>query len=75
MSKQANRWVELEQAAEVLGDRIEGVPEVAITLGSGLSNAVSLSAQDEEDPSQNGGVTIPWRDMQAICGSGACAAS
>ncbi len=63
MSKQANRWVELEQAAEVLGDRIEGVPEVAITLGSGLSNAVSLSAQDEEDPSQNGGVTIPWQEI------------
>jgi len=63
MSEQAARWAKLEEAAEVLGDRIEGVPEVAITLGSGLSNAVQLAEAEGESLERAVGVTIPWQEI------------
>ena len=48
------RWERLTEALETLRDRLEGTPDVAITLGSGLSKAFGVP---------DGGRIIPAEDV------------
>jgi purine-nucleoside phosphorylase len=48
------RWEKLQKAAEALKARLPETPQVALVLGSGLSEAFG-------DPGK--GTTIPWRDI------------
>ena len=63
MNDETTKWARLEQAAEVLGDRVEGVPEVAITLGSGLSSSLRLGQASDEGRFEDSGTVIPWREI------------